>query len=234
MAPSILVLAPPTLIDLLRARTEERFAGGISWFSLAAPPASADLHAAGVIVLINVNLDDFSQWRCRLGEHVPLVDMVAHGDPQQARQHGWMIGAGGPSGAVQAATRLLDALSPSRPRAWLHLGNASAGAFIAALLQRWQHQSLAILGWLGGTSSAQWAYDPAIWQCLTQSTLNQTREHAAHYLGLVENLPFEPAHPIPAPLQQVLPDQPHGLMAPATTLAHMLLSLPAVAPAAPS
>ncbi|AOX99172.1 hypothetical protein [Jeongeupia sp. USM3] len=215
------------MLDALRARNAQRQGPEVDWLpllppsaSIKTPPNSADT----LVVLINATLDDIVPWL----HHPRLVDLAAYGDPPLASQHGWIIGAGGARAAVDAATALLDALAPPRPQAWLHLGPSGAGAFAAGLVQHWQSQTLAILGWLGGTDRSQWVYDPGHWQALTQVTLAQAREDATRYLAMAATTPFEPARPTPAALTRSFPFLHDDTAAPATLLAQLVLSIPAL------
>ncbi|GHD59119.1 hypothetical protein [Jeongeupia chitinilytica] len=229
-APSIPVLAPPTLIDALAARASERDPAPYHWLPLP-PDGAPPLPARGRVVLVNGTLDDLQRL---LRPELTIVDVVVHGDTTQAQRFGWMIGAGGSARSLAETAPLLDALAPPARQAWLHLGSGGSAAFVASLLQQWQVQTLAILGWLGGTPRAQWAYDPAIWQQITQTTLAQAQQDALRYLGMTAEQPFEPVHPIPASLQHYFPGkQPPAPIAPATQLAQLLLSIPAL-PAAVS
>ncbi|WP_432720281.1 hypothetical protein R0381_003316 [Jeongeupia wiesaeckerbachi] len=222
-APPLQVLAPPTLLAPLQARAGQ--GTHFIWLPLAQGVADV-LNPAQQVVLINGTLDDLQSL---LRPTLRVVDVVAHGDTTQAQTHGWMIGAGGDIASLAGVTQLLDALSPPAQHAWLHLGRTGAAAFVASLMQHWQAQTLAVLGWLGGTARAQWAYDPAIWQQITQTTLHQARHDAMRYLQMTANQPFEPIHDLPAALQQYLPGpQPSTPIAPATLLAQLLLSIPAI------
>ncbi|MFC7094578.1 hypothetical protein ACFQIB_13460 [Jeongeupia naejangsanensis] len=209
----------------LQARTAHHKEIELIWLPLGQDIADT-LDPALPVVLINGTLDEL-QGLTHPTLHV--IDVVAYGDVIQAPLHGWIIGAGGDKVALARVAPLLDSLAPPAQNAWLHLGNTGSAAFVASLLQHWQAQTLAILGWLGGTTRAQWAYDPAIWQQITQATLHQARHDALRYLQMTADQPFEPLRTLPAALQQSLSNQPQtGAIAPATLLAQLLLSIPAI------